>query len=184
LTIGSPLPVVRVREVIKRLALGRATMSGLERVCKDRGLSGYTKARLVKALVFPVATYGCETWTLGKAMKNKISAFEMWCWRRMLWIPWTAKRSNTSILGEIKEKMSLVHKVLKHKLTYFGHVVRSDGLEKTFMFGRGRPRRRWMDEVMETTGLLKLKEAARDRVGWRDVVRVVTRGHLRPDGTR
>jgi len=171
-------------------------MSGLERVWKDRGLGYNTKARLVKVFVFPVATYGCETWTvdtIGKAMTNKISAFEMWCWRRMLQISWTAKRSNTLILAEIKVDMSLVHNVLKLKLTYLGHIVRSDGLEKTFSFGigngrrsRGRPRRRWMDEVMETTSLRlqQLKEAARDGVGWRDVFRVVTRRRLRREGTR
>jgi len=135
-------------------------MSGFERVWKDRGMSVNTKVKLVRASYFlQWPGIGARHGHWGKAMKIKISAFEMWCWRRLLRIEWTAKRSNSSILAEIKEEMSLVHKVLKLKLTYFGDVVRSDGLEKTFMFGigkvyiRGRPRRRWLDEVVETRSL-------------------------------
>ena len=147
-------------ELTKRLAMGRATMVGLTRIWKDRDLTKNTKAKLVKTLIFPIATYGCETWTLNKALHAKVAAFEIWCWRRMLRVPWTAKRTNASILEEIRPTMSLENIILNRKLSYFGHVIRGQGLESTVMLGmgngqrnRGRPRKRWIDEVRESTGL-------------------------------
>jgi len=130
-------------------------------------------------VVFPVATYGCETWTLNKAHINKINAFEMWCWRRMLRIPWTVKRTNVSVREEIGGGTGLHQKVLQQKLSFFGHVVRSEGLERDVMLGMGegrrgagRPRRRWIDELREQTRLntQQLHDAARDRIGWRRMV--------------
>ena len=180
-------------EVNRRMALGRAVMIGLSRIWKDRNIRLVTKSRLVKALVFPVATYGCEAWTHNKAQKAKLTTFEMWCWRRMLRVPWTARRTNASVLEEVGHDTMLELKVLRIKLSYFGHVVRGDGLEKAVMLGmgngsrsRGRPRRRWLDELLEITGLRlqALIEAAGERDGWRRLVHVVTRGRPRPDGTR
>lgn len=181
------------RELTRRLALGRSAMIGLARIWKDRDLSVATKVRVVKALVFPVATYGCETWTLSKAQRARLEAFEMWCWRRMLRIPWTAKRTNVSVLAEVNSDTSLERTAMRMKLAYFGHVLRGQGLEASVMLGmgggsrgRGRPKKRWLDEVKDVTGrsIADLKEAARDRVGWRSFVRVITRGRLRPDGTK
>ena len=180
-------------ELSRRLALGRASMAGLRKIWKDRDLMVATKLRLVEALVFPVATYGCETWTLTKAQKSKVRAFEQWCWRRLLRIPWTAKRTNESVVYEINPGNTLENKMMNQKLSYFGHVMRSHGLEKDVMLGmgngsrsRGRPRRRWMDEIREVTGLglTELSTVAADRMRWRRLVKVVTRGRHRPDGTR
>jgi hypothetical protein len=178
------------QEIVRRLALGRTAMCGLAKIWKDRDFPTSTKVRLVKALVFPVATYGAETWTTDKKLRTKIGSFEMWCWRKMLRIPWTARRTNASVIADIGEETSLENKIAKLKLEYFGHVVRADGLEKSIMLGmgdghrnRGRPRRRWLEDITELTGLRlqELKMAARDRRGWREMVRVVTRGCSRPD---
>jgi exonuclease III len=180
-------------EVARRVNLGRAAMGGLSKIWKDKDISTSTKTKLVKALIFPIATYGAESWTLRQADRKKISAFEHWCWRRMLRISWTAKRTNKSITDEIDPGSSLENIIARQKLTYFGHVMRSNGLEKDIMTGmgegkreRGRPRTRWLDEIKERTGLSlqELKEAVRDRVGWRGKVMDVTRGRHRPDGTR
>jgi Reverse transcriptase (RNA-dependent DNA polymerase) len=180
-------------EIKRRLVLGRAAMGGLEKIWKDKNISVKTKVELVKALVFPVATYGCESWTLRKNDRKKITTFEYWCWRRMLRISWTEKRTNVSIAAQIERITPLEDTVTKQKLSYFGHVIRNDGLEKTIMLGmgegkrgRGRPRTRWLDEIREITGrsLQELNEAARDRNGWRKVVVCVSKGRDRPDGTR
>jgi hypothetical protein len=179
-------------EIGRRMSMGRAAMTGLSKIWKDRDISVATKSRLVKALVFPVMLYGCESWTTRKKERDRINAFEYWCWRRMLRIPWTAKRTNASIKEEIGAPLPLMNVIIKQKLSYFGHVMRSDGLEKSIMTGmgegargRGRPRTRWLDEVQKSTGLSlqELKEATRDRDGWRRLVLDVTRSRLRLDGT-
>ena len=149
----------------------------------DKDISVTTKTKLVKAIVFPVASYGCESWTTKKAEQKKIAVFEMWCWRKMLRVSWTEKRTNASIMQQIGTEPMLLNAITKQKLTYFGHVMRAEGLEKSVMMGmgdgqrnRGRPRKRWLDEVKEVTGqtLQELKEAVLDRDGWRKKVAAVT----------
>ena len=128
-------------------------MTNLDSIFKSRDIILPTKVRLVKAMVFPVVMYGCESWTVKKAERRRIDAFEVWCWRRLLRVSWTARRSNQSILKEISPGISLDRMMLKLKLQYFGHFMRRvDSLEKTLMLGgiggrrrRGRPRMRWLD---------------------------------------
>ena len=128
-------------------------MTHLDSILKSRDITLPTKVRLVKAMVFPVVTYGCESWTVKKAEHRRIDAFELWCWRRLLRVPWTARRSNQSILKEISPEYSLEGLMLK--LQYFGHLMRrTDSLEKTLMLGkieggrrRGRQRMRWLDDI-------------------------------------
>ena len=133
-------------EIKRRLLLGRKDMTNLDSILKSRDNILPTKVRLVKAMVFPVVTYGCESWTVKKAEHWRIDAFELWCWRRLLRVAWTARRSNQSILKEISDKYSLEELMLKLKLQYFGHLMRkTDSLEKTLILGKieGRRRRRW-----------------------------------------
>ena len=140
---GSPLPSPR---------------TNLDSILKRRDITLSTKVRLVKAMVFPVVTYGCESWTIKKAECQRIDAFELWCWRRLLRVPWTARRSNQSILKEINPEYTLEGLMLKLKLQYFGHLMwRADSLEKTLMLGkiegrrrRGRQRMRWLDGIIES----------------------------------
>ena len=139
-------------EIKRRLLLGRKVMTNLDHILKSRGITLPTKVRLVKAMVFPVVMYGCESWTVKKAERRRIDAFELWCWRRLL-RTWTARGSNHSILKEISPGCSLEGLMLKLKLQYFGHFMRRvDSLEKTLMMGgiegrrrRGRERMRWLD---------------------------------------
>ena len=131
-------------EIKRCLLLGRKVMTNLDSIFKSRDITLPTKARLVKAMVFPVVMYGCECWTVKKAEHRKIDAFELWCWRRLLRVPWTARRSNQSILKEISPGCSLERMMLKLKLQYFGHLMRRvDSLEKTLVLGGiGGKRRR------------------------------------------
>ena len=130
-------------------------MTNLDSILKSRDITLPTKVRLVKAMVFPVVMYGCESWTVKKAERRRIDAFELWCWRRLLRAPWTVRRSNLSILKEISPQYSLEGLMLKLKLQYFGHLMRRvDSLEKTLMLGgtggrrrRGRQRMRWLDGI-------------------------------------
>ena len=136
-------------------------MTNLDSILKSRDITLPTKVRLVKAMVFPVGMYGCESWTVKKAECRKIDAFELWCWRRLLRVPWTAGRSNQSILKEISAGCSLEGLMLKLKLQYFGHLMRRvDSLEKTLLLGgiggrrrRGRQRMRWLDGITNSMGM-------------------------------
>ena len=131
-------------EIKRRLLLRRKVMTNQDSILKSRDITLPTKVHLVKAIVFPVVMYGCESWTIKKAECRKIDAFELWCWRRLLRVPWTARRSNQSILKEISPGYSLVGLMLKLKLQYFGHLMRkADSLEKTLMLGKieGKTRR-------------------------------------------
>ena len=133
-------------EIKRRLLLGRKVMTNLDSIFKSRDITLSTKVRLVKAMVFPVIMYGCESWSVKKAERRRIDAFELWCWRRLLRVLWTARRSNQFILKEISPGCSLERLMLKLKLQYFGHLMqRVDSLEKTLMLGEtgGRRRRGW-----------------------------------------
>ena len=130
-------------EIKRRLLLGRKVMTNLDSILKSRGITLSIKVHLVKAVVFPVVMYGCESWTMKKAEPRRIDAFELWCWRRLLRVPWTARRSNQSILKEISPGCSLEGLMLRLKLQYFGHLMqRADSLEKTPMLGKIEGRRR------------------------------------------
>ena len=140
-------------EIKRCLFLGRKVMNNLDRIFKSRDITLPTKVRLVKAMVFPVVMYGCESWTVKKAECRRVAAFELWCWRRLLRVPWTARRSNQSILKEISPGCSLEGLMLELKLQYFGHLMRRvDSLEKTLILGgiggrrrRGRQRMKWLN---------------------------------------
>ena len=130
-------------EINRRLMLGRQAMINLDKLMKSRDINLNTKKRIVHAMVFPITTYGCESWTMKKHDRRKVDAFELWCWRRVLRVPWTAKRTNRLIIDEIKTDVSLESSMLKLKLLLFGHIMRkNDSLEKTIMLGKIEGKRR------------------------------------------
>src|SRR5574342_1504 len=155
-------------------------MTNLDSIFKSRDITLPTKVHLVKAMVFPVVMYGCESWTVKKAERRRIDAFELWCCRRLLRVPWTARRSNQSILKEISPGISLEGLMLKLKLQYFGHLMRRvDSVEKTLMLGgiggrrrRGQQRVRWLDGITDSADLTlgDIREFVMDREAWRAAI--------------
>ena len=178
-------------EIKRCLLLGRKAMTDLDSILKSRDVILPTKVCLVKAIVFPVVVYGGESWTIKKAEHQRIDAFELWCWRRLLRVPWTARRSNQSILKAISPGCSLVGLMLKLKLQYFGHLMRrADSFENTLMLGkikgrrrRGRPRMRWLDGITDSKDMSLIEQAPGADAGQEGLVCCSPWGHKESDMT-
>ena len=193
-TLESPLDCKEIQPVHPEgdqswVFLGRKVMNNLDSILKSRDITLPAKVHLVKAMVFPVVMYGCESWTVKKAERRRTDVFELWCWRRLSRVPWTARRSNQSILKEISPGCSLEGLMLRLKLQYFGHLMRRvDSLEKTLMLGeiggrrrRGRPRMRWLDGIMDLmdVNLSELQELVMDRDAWHAAIHEVAKSRTR-----